>query len=123
MKILVDELFPPSIAKQLRDRGHDAIAVQEEPSLRGLPDPELFVEAQRRERAVLTENVVDFLRLDAQYRSGAQAHWGLILTRNRTFPRGKAGTVGALVKALDAHLCDPLDSGPSSRVVWLQRLD
>jgi hypothetical protein len=47
----------------------------------------------------------------------------VVLTSNRTFPRGKAKTVGPLVKALDELLreADPEAEGPTSRVIWLQR--
>lgn len=121
MKLLIDEHYPPSIAAQLRARGHDAVAVQEEVDLRGLTDPELFAEAQRRKRAVLTENVTDFLMLDAEYRGRQFAHWGLVLTSNRAFPRGKAATVGALVQALDELLQEADPEEASSRVTWLQR--
>lgn len=121
MKLLIDEHYPPSLAKQLRERGHDAVAVQEEADLRGMTDPDLFAEAQRRNRAVLTENVADYMLLDAEYRGRHLAHWGLVLTSNRTFPRGKPATVGALVKALDEllHKADWEDG--SSQVIWLQR--
>ena len=121
MRLLIDEHYPPSIAEQLRGRGHDAVSVQEEADLRGMTDPDLFAEAQRRKRAVLTENVADYMILDAEYRGRHLAHWGLVLTSNRTFPRGKATTVGALVKALDELLrtADPEDR--SSQVIWLQR--
>ena len=97
------------------------MAVQEEAELRGMLDPDLFTEAQRRNCALLTENAADYIVLDAEYRSRSVAHWGLVFTSNRTFPRGKAATVGALVKALD-ELLRPADSGgPSSMVIWLQR--
>jgi len=120
LKLLIDEHYPPSIAEQLRERGHDAVSVQEEADLRGMTDPDLFAEAQHRNSAVLTENVADYLLLDSEYRARHLAHWGLVLTSNRTFPRGKSTTVGALVRALDALL----RSGPedrSSKVIWLQR--
>ena len=78
MKLLIDEHYQPSIAEQLRERGHDAVAVQEEADLRGLLDPDLFAEAQRRNRALLTENAPDFIVLDAEHRSRNIAHWGLI---------------------------------------------
>ena len=121
MKLLVDEHYPPRIAEQLRERGHDAVAVQEEADLRGMADPELFAEAQRRNRALLTENAADYLALDAEYRGRHLAHWGLILTSNRTFPRGKTATVGALVTALDELLRKAGSDDPISKVVWLQR--
>jgi hypothetical protein len=121
LKLLVDEHYPPSVAAQLRERGHDAVAVQEEADLRGMLDPDLFAEAQRRNRAVVTENTPDYIVLDAEYRSRQLAHWGLVFTSNRTFPRGKATTVGALVKALDELLRKADSEGPSSLVIWLQR--
>jgi hypothetical protein len=121
LKLLVDEHYPPSVAEQLRERGHDALAVQEEADLRGMLDLDLFAEAQRRNRAVLTENTADYIVLDAEYRGRQLAHWGLVFTSNRTFPRGKATTVGALVKALDELLRKADSEGPSSLVIWLQR--
>lgn len=121
MKLLLDEHYSPSLAEKLRERGHDAVAVQEEVDLRGMLDPDLFAEAQRRNCALLTENVADYIVLDAEYRSRHLAHWGLVFTSNRTFPRGKASTVGALVRALDELLRKADSGGPSSMVIWLQR--
>jgi predicted nuclease of predicted toxin-antitoxin system len=121
LKLLIDEHYPPSIAEQLRERGHDAVSVQEEADLRGMTDPDLFTEAQRRKSAVLTENVADYLKLDAEYRGRHLAHWGLVLTSNRTFPRGKTTTVGALVQALDELLRKAALKNQSSQVIWLQR--
>jgi predicted nuclease of predicted toxin-antitoxin system len=121
LKLLIDEHYPPSVAEQLRERGHDAVAVQEEVDLRGMTDPDLFAEAQRRKSAVLTENAADYLILDAEYRGRHLAHWGLVLTSNRTFPRGKTTTLGALVKALDELLREADSEDRSSKVIWLQR--
>lgn len=121
MKLLIDEHYPVSIAEQLRRRGHDAVSVQEEAQLRGMDDPDLFAEAQRRNCALVTENTPDYMPLDAEYRDRHLAHWGIIFTSNGTFPRGKAKTVGALVKALDELLRKAGWESPSSIVIWLQR--
>jgi predicted nuclease of predicted toxin-antitoxin system len=121
LKLLIDEHYPPGIAEQLRERGHHAVSVQEEAELRGMTDPDLFAEAQRRNSAVLTENVADYIKLDAEYRSPHLAHWGLVLTSNRTFPRGKTTTVGALVNALDELMRQADSEDRSSKVIWLQR--
>jgi predicted nuclease of predicted toxin-antitoxin system len=121
LKLLIDEHYPPSVAEQLRERGHDAVSAQEEADLRGMTDPDLFAEAQRRNRAVLTENVADYMALDAEYRGRNLVHWGLVLTSNRTFPRGKTTTVGALVNALDELLRKEDSDDRSSKVIWLQR--
>lgn len=100
MKLLLDEMWPGSVAEQLRQRGHDVVAVVERPDLRGQPDDVVFATAQVEGRAVVTENVSDFLRLAA----GASHHAGLVLTSNRRFPRGDARTIGRLVAALEALL-------------------
>lgn len=73
---------------------------------------------------MVTENVADFMRLDAHYRAVGQAHFGLLLTSNATFPRGAASTLGTLVQALDARMrSGELPDGPSSHVEWLRRID
>jgi hypothetical protein len=38
---------------------------------------------------LLTENTADYIVLDAEYRGRHLAHWGLIFTSNRTFPKAK----------------------------------
>ncbi len=57
-------MLPAVIAQQLRNRGHDVVAVAELLELRGLPDDELFDHAQRDGRAIVTYNRDDFLTLD-----------------------------------------------------------
>jgi hypothetical protein len=52
LRLLVDEMHPPSIAEQLRDRGHDIVAVTERAEPRALPDDDVFATAQRERRAV-----------------------------------------------------------------------
>lgn len=118
MRLLLDEMFPASIAQILRHDGHDVVAVQEQPDLRQLSDPELFVAAQEDRRAVVTENVKDFATLVAgPHRSD---HHGLILTTNRSFPRHRDGFVGALVTALRDFLDAHPGGEPRSLVHWLQ---
>jgi hypothetical protein len=42
VKLLLDEMWPPSIAVQLRRRGHDVEAVAERADLRGQADDAVF---------------------------------------------------------------------------------
>lgn len=88
MRLLLDAMYSPAIAEQLRRYGHDVIAAREDPALADLPDPDLFVAAQADGRALVTENVGDFLLLDMLYREQGRAHAGLILTSNRGFRAG-----------------------------------
>ncbi len=65
MKLLLDEMGAPEIASQLRRRGHDVIAIAEQPKLRGMSDQAMFELAQRKGYAIVTDNVVDFIPLAA----------------------------------------------------------
>ncbi|HUN78386.1 MAG TPA: DUF5615 family PIN-like protein [Solirubrobacteraceae bacterium] len=118
MKLLLDEMLPARIAEQLRERGHEAMAVEADPSLRGLTDPDLFAHAQRERLAVVTYNREDFLALDREYRSRGREHHGVVILHPRRFPRGPS-SVGPLVRAL-ASLVDAKAPYPSF-VHWLQR--
>ena len=104
MKLLLDAMYTPAIAQQLRSRGHDVVAAKARPDLADLDDPPLFAAAQVEERTVVTENVPDFLRLDDLYRQQGRGHDGLILTTDRRFDRGSDRHIGQLVRALDAFL-------------------
>ena len=117
MRLLLDEMWPPDVARQLRLRGHDAIAVAERPELRGKPDDVVFATAQAEERAVVTENVADYLPLAAARIRAGQGHFGLILTSNRRFPRHEPRTLGHLVAALDKLLSN--ERGETILERWL----
>ena len=54
MKLLLDEIWPPRIADQLRRRGHDVVAVAEYAELRGQPDTVIWAVAQEQGRTVVT---------------------------------------------------------------------
>jgi predicted nuclease of predicted toxin-antitoxin system len=103
VRLLLDEMFSSEIARQLRLRGHDVVAVLERPALVRLLDPDVFEAAQTEQRTVVTENAPDFLRLDARYRRQTRDHYGLILTTDRRFPRRKQA-IGPLISALDSLL-------------------
>jgi predicted nuclease of predicted toxin-antitoxin system len=89
MRLLLDEMFPAT-AQALRAEGHDILAVQEDNSLRELSDTALFAAAQQLQRAIVTENVKDYLPLDARSHTLAEPHWGLVLTTNHAFPRHRS---------------------------------
>lgn len=117
MKLLLDEMGSPEIAVQLRRRGHDVVAVAERPELRGQPDATVFAAAQTEERAVVTENVLDYRPLGAVELEHGRSHGGLIFTINRRFPRHDARTAGRLVTALEAFLA--AETAITNREMWL----
>lgn len=61
MRLLLDEMYPAALADQLRNRGHDVSAVTERREFRSLPDADLFAVAQQERRALVTENIADFI--------------------------------------------------------------
>lgn len=102
-------MWAPDAAAQLRLRGHDVLAVAERPELRGKPDEVVFSLAQAAGRAVVTENVADYLPLAASRIQAGQSDFGLILTSNRRYPRHQERAVGHLVVALDELMLAGLD--------------
>ena len=104
MRLLLDEMWPPAVAVALRERGHDVVAVAERPDLRGQPDEVIFAEALADDRAIVTENVVDFRPLAAEALRAGRTSPTLILTSNRAYPRASSHTAGRLVMALDRLL-------------------
>ncbi len=102
--LLLDEMFSPAIARQLRERGHDVLAVAADPRLRALDDAKLYEWARANGRRLVTENVKDFRPL--LRREEGEAGPGILLTSSRTFPRSRR-SVGLLVAAIESWLCLP----------------
>ena len=120
LKLLLDEMFTPAIAIALRDAGADVLAAQEEPSLRGLDDRSLFEAAARDGRVLVTENVNDFLPIDASFRAEGRSHAGLLLGPSPARRRGRGAFTGYMIRELRALLAGHEDKRePSSGVWWL----
>jgi len=109
VRLLLDEMWPPLIAAQLRSRGHDVVAAAERSELRGRSDAAIFAAAQAEGRAVVTENVGDYRVLAAHALQQRRSHAGLIFTSNRRFPRHDQRTLGLIVTALDRLLASRTD--------------
>jgi hypothetical protein len=117
VKLLLEEMWPPAIAAELRRRGHDVEAVAERRDLRSQPDRVVFQAAQAEGRAVVTENVRDFRLLAAEILRRGLPHAGRILTRNRSFPRSNLRSRGRVIRALDRLLS--VDADLTSQEWWL----
>ena len=111
MKLLLDEMYAPAVAEQLRARGHDVVSVHDPEwrALEGKPDEEVWRAALADDRVLVSENVQDFRRLEADALARAQPLARLIFTTDRQFPRGDPAPTGRLVAALDALLCGEHD--------------
>lgn len=121
MKLLLDEHLSPEIARQLRQRGHDAIAVGERTDLRGRPDRVHFASLPEEQRVIVTRDLADLRPLLAEaLRRGTPNH-GLVCVPAR-FPLNRDG-IGRLAAALDALLqTNPaVDAAVSlGGEIWLQ---
>jgi hypothetical protein len=115
--LLLDEMWSPSIASELRRRGHDVVAVAERDDLRGKPDEDVFIAAQRERRAIVTENVADYRPLILSSLASGSTHSGLILTSNRRFPRSERAVAGQVISALLELLAG--DHDLTNREWWL----
>jgi Domain of unknown function (DUF5615) len=123
LRLLLDEMYAPAIALELRGRGHDCASVHDaaSPVLAGSSDPEVLSAAQAGDRALVTENVRDFRPLEAELIARGGHHPGLVYTSNRQYPRGHPATAGRLVRALDAVLRKNHDL--RDRAIFLTRTD
>jgi len=119
LRLLLDEHLSPEIARQLRARSHDVEAAVERPDLVGLPDHELFARMAAERRAILTNNVPDYVKLFHAALSAGQEHCGLVLFDDRSMPRSRK-TIGLFVRELDAFLqANPAEDALLNQLRWL----
>jgi hypothetical protein len=110
-------MWSPTIASELRRRGHDAVAVKERDDLISKPDALLLAVAWTERRAIVTNNVRDFRPLAAVAIADGRGHAGLIVTSDHSLPRRDPRTIGQVVIRLDALLTE--NPGLTNREIWL----
>jgi predicted nuclease of predicted toxin-antitoxin system len=113
LKVLLDEMYPDALAKELAQVGIDAVTVADL-GLSGQPDISVFSASLVEGRAVLTENVSDFVRIAAEHSASGGRHAGVIIALSNRFSRRPAGWQ-ALVAAIHAMQNDPTED----RIVYL----
>lgn len=118
MKLILDEMHSHLVATTLSERGHDVIAVLLDPALRGIADRDLLALAASAGRALVTENVGDFMRLHRAWVAEGRTHAGLVFTHPKSYPRAKKGYPGDLIAALE-RLLEGGSPGGDSWVLWL----
>lgn len=119
MKLLLDEHYSPEITRQLRIRDHDVVAVAERADLVGLSDDELLGRMAQERRAIMTNNVKDFMPLAIRSAVAADDHYGLLLTSDRSMPR-RGDAIGRFADALEGFLRrHEGDESYRNRVQWL----
>ena len=111
MRLLLDEMHAPSIPAALEP--FDVTSVSGDASLRGLSDVDLLAHAATEGRALVTENVADFMLLIAEWAGDGREHAGVLFTHPRRFHRASTAYPANLIVALRAFLEEPPTWGPS----------
>lgn len=118
MKLLLDQHHSPRVASELAKAGFNVVAASRDDRWRGAGDEELLAIATTEQRAVVTENVADFMALSARWSVDGRAHAGIILTHPSRFNRALRSYPGTLINALKAFLQGPPPAG-ESWIWWL----
>ena len=122
MRLLLDEMISAVVAAELRDRGHDVVAVQDldRAYLRGIDDCVVLAHAHDDRRVVVTDNVPDLFRCHQRRIEAGLSHHGLLLFTNDTFPRHRCDVfVSQVIAALEAVLTANPDDDARGWVRWL----
>ena len=115
MKILVDEMYPTTVAEALQATGIEATTVTDL-RLAGASDSEVFAAAVAGGYSVLTENVGDFARIAAEQSTAGRHHPGVLIALSSRFSRRPAG-IGPLIAAIQAIIGEQI----GDRVVYLNK--
>lgn len=118
MKLLLDEMISPKIARELRSKSLDVQAIKgDRPDLEAAADREIVRRIAAEQRALVTNDVLDFQMIHNQMLTAGEEHYGLIFTSDSTMPRNKASIplwVRALGKILKEH---PTNDAGRNRVL------
>ena len=119
MKLLLDEMLSPEIARQLRSRGHDVESTKEHPEWRSLSDPDVMEVARNERRAVVTNNLLDFRPLHHEaIGPDGDGHCGMVFMLS-AYRRSKADT-GKIVNALEQKLSElPAVGSLANAETWI----
>jgi hypothetical protein len=121
LRLLLDEHFSPVIARQLRDLGHDVIAVKERHDLIARSDRTHFASMRDQRRAIVTQDLGDFRQLLKQAMDADEQTYGLVCAPSTIQLRREM--IGRLVEALDRLLTNNTDDEAAVRQggeIWLR---
>jgi uncharacterized protein with PIN domain len=114
LKIYLNENLSWKIAKALREYGYDVVS-SHEAGMNSEEDDMQFEFAISEQRAVLTNNFGDFVRLYDEYATLGKEHYGVILTTKCT--------VGEIVKRLKNLLKCITAEEMKNQIRWLNEFD
>jgi len=103
VRLLLDEMLSPTIARELRARGHDVQAIQERPEWQAYDDRQVLDLARSERRALVTDNLTDLRPLHYEALApGGPGDYGMVFIPGG-YRRTRADT-GRIVAALEERL-------------------
>ena len=120
MRLLLDEMISPRIARELRSQGFDVQGIKgDRPDLEAVADAEIVRRLAGEGRTVVTNDVLDFKLIHSRMLGAGDAHAGMIFTNDSSMPRNKASIdlwVRVLSKVLEEN---PTGAGLKNRVRYI----
>lgn len=111
MRLLLDEMISPRIARELRERGHDVQAVKKDrPDLASRSDRELVRAMAVERRVIVTNDIADFQAIHDHLLASGDGHVGIVFTVDAIMPRTKS-TIPTWVETLAKLLGEHTDDG------------
>jgi Domain of unknown function (DUF5615) len=119
VRLLLDEMLSPAIARELRSRGHDVEAIGEHPEWCSFNDRQVTDLARREHRALVSDNLADMRPLHYEaITPGGPGDYGMVFVPGG-HPRTRADT-GRIAAALEQKLiAHPGDDGLLNGEDWL----
>jgi predicted nuclease of predicted toxin-antitoxin system len=106
VKLLLDEMISPKIARELRLTGFDVQAIKgDRLDLEAVADREIVRRMAAEKRTLVSNDVLDFQLIHNQMLAAGEEHHGLIFTSDSTMPRNKA-SIPLWVKTLEKILTE-----------------
>ncbi|MGH2472507.1 MAG: DUF5615 family PIN-like protein [Candidatus Limnocylindria bacterium] len=119
MKLLLDEQQSRRVAEILRREGYDVVALNERPRQQPLSDPDVLEAAFVERRAVVSENARDFTVLHRHWIERGRAHYGIVLTSSRRFPRRRHSPSPLLAALRTLLRANPAEDALRDQLLWL----
>jgi len=105
VRLLLDEMISPRIARELREAGRDVQAIKKDrPDLSGCADREIVQRMSDERRAIVTNDIDEFRAIHDRTLAAGEEHSGMVFTFDVPMPRRRDTIplwVGTLADLLD----------------------
>jgi len=113
VRLFTDEMISPDVAVALRLRGYNAESCAEaERAGQEISDAEQLAYAAQHERAIVSFNIGDFSRIEAEWKAAGRVHHGIILSP-------EIRDTGTLMRRLAHHLDHVSPAQQYDTLLWL----